>query len=519
MNRKILWILTAIISIASVGLVIVQSRWLKMAVSTKEEQFEQTAALAMVQIIDKVEAQETVIQIIDEIKPYYSASSKKGVSQKYQQGIFDKTKGGIRTKQISQEVFTINAMDSIKIPSITQKLFDTSIISSQYTYNKQAKAISLGLDLDTKYENKTVFVESVIDKLIRIEIPFEERISQNMLDSIIRQELTRKGISTNFEFNVTNEKDSSIYRSLKFNTKHNGLKLKQQLFPNDFFSHRFYLTIYFPELKFYVAQSISTLTVTTILLTLLIIFTFSASLLIIFKQKKLSEIKNDFVNNMTHELKTPISTISLAAQMINDKGIPTERKNFPYLGGIIADESKRLGLQVEKVLQMAIFEKGKIKLKLKEIDLHTIINKVAGNINLQIQSRSGSLKLELNAQETTIIADEVHITNVVNNLLDNALKYSNDTPEITISTQNVTNGVVFSVKDNGIGITQENVKKIFDQFYRVPTGNIHNVKGFGLGLSYVKKITEAHGGKIWVESEFGIGSKFSVYLPFEGFNN
>lgn len=525
MSRKIICILTIIISLASISLIIVQARWLKIAINTKESQFSQTASLAMEQIVDKIEKQETVVQVIDEIKPYYSASGKTGVRQKYQQGILDKTKGGIRTKQISQEVFTINAMDTIKIPSITHNLLDTTLLKidqlpSQLSFHKKSNnQISIGLDLDTKYANKTVFIESIVDKLIRIEIPFEDRITQTMLDSIIRQELNNKGITTNFEYRVTNEKDSTVYKSNAFISRHQGVELRAMLFPNDFFTHHFYLTLYFPNQKMYIAKSLGPLTFSTLILIILIIFTFSISLMIIFRQKKLSEIKNDFINNMTHELKTPISTISLAAQMLNDKSIPDERKNYNYLGGIISDESKRLGLQVEKVLQMAIFERGKVKMKIKEFDLHEIITKVASNINIQVHSRGGTLTLELAAKETTISADEVHITNVVNNLLDNALKYSYDTPRITISTHNITDGIVFAIKDNGIGISNDNLKKIFDQFYRVPTGNIHNVKGFGLGLSYVKRIIETHSGKVWVESELGTGSIFSVYIPFKGANN
>jgi signal transduction histidine kinase len=222
---------------------------------------------------------------------------------------------------------------------------------------------------------------------------------------------------------------------------------------------------------------------------------------------------------MTHELKTPISTISLAAQMLNDKSIPVERKNLNYLGGVIADESKRLGLQVEKVLQMAIFEKTKLKLKLKDIDIHQIIDKVASNFKIQIDNAGGNLQCQLSASDYTICADEIHITNVIINLLDNALKYRNGHPSIILSTQSATNGIIIAVKDNGIGISRDNLKRIFDQFYRVPTGNIHNVKGFGLGLSYVKKITEAHGGKIWVESTMGEGSVFSIYLPNAGPND
>ena len=202
--------------------------------------------------------------------------------------------------------------------------------------------------------------------------------------------------------------------------------------------------------------------------------------------------------------------------MLNDKSIPIERKNLTYLGGVIADESKRLGLQVEKVLQMAIFEKTKLKLKLKDIDIHEVVKKVSANFALQLQSQNGILITELNANNPLIVADEVHITNVVNNLLDNAVKYKNGNPEITIFTKNATGGIVIAFKDNGIGISRDNIRKIFDQFYRVPSGNIHNVKGFGLGLSYVKKIVEAHGGRIWVDSTLGIGSTFSIFLPWSG---
>jgi signal transduction histidine kinase len=221
---------------------------------------------------------------------------------------------------------------------------------------------------------------------------------------------------------------------------------------------------------------------------------------------------------MTHELKTPISTISLASQMLNDKSIPNENKRIEYLGGIISEESKRLGLQVEKVLQMAIFEKTKLKLKLKPVDIHQIIDKVICSFSIQLQNAEGNLSTNLSAQTSQLVADEIHITNVVNNLLDNALKYRNGNPEIIVTTKNASKGILLVVEDNGIGISRDNQKRIFDQFYRVPTGNLHNVKGFGLGLSYVKKIIEEHGGRIWVDSSLGEGSRFNCFLPLEGPN-
>ena len=205
-------------------------------------------------------------------------------------------------------------------------------------------------------------------------------------------------------------------------------------------------------------------------------------------------MKNDFVNNMTHELKTPISTISLASQMLNDKSIPDEQKNLAQISRIIQTESKQLGFQVERVLQMAIFDHGQLKLKLEEIDLHDIIETVAQNFLLQLDKRDGRLEFLPEAEDRWSQGDAMHLTNVISNLIENAMKYTRQHPEIRISTRNENDNIVISVSDNGIGISKEDQKRIFDKFYRVPTGNVHNVKGFGLGLSYVKLIVEHHHG-------------------------
>jgi two-component system, OmpR family, phosphate regulon sensor histidine kinase PhoR len=529
MSRKLIWILTLIISLASFGLIIVQSKWVRIAIDVKQEQFVQSANLAMKSIIEEVDRQETVYQIVGEIKPYSTISSTGNPRQAYSTSILNQTRSGYRTLQKEREVFTINQLDSLKIPSITglntidsininkSGKVDPSLFGKTKT-KKGFPDLKLSLGLDNKMMNKTVFIEKIVDNMIRIEQPIEKRITQEVLDTIIRGELLKKGITAKYEYRVCNEQDSTVYKSKSYRRHIKGVILRNLLFPNDFFSRRFYLNIYFPNQQSYILSSIGVMAISTLFLTLIIIFSFSATIMIIFRQKRLSEIKSDFVSNMTHELKTPISTISLAAQMLNDKSIPVERKNLGYLGGVIADESKRLGLQVEKVLQMAIFEKTKLKLKLKDIDLHQIIEKVASNFSIQVDSAGGNLKCELFANNPICFADEIHITNVITNLLDNALKYRNGHPVIFLSTQSATNGIVIAVKDNGIGINRDNLKRIFDQFYRVPTGNIHNVKGFGLGLSYVKKIAEAHGGKIWVDSKIGEGSIFSIYLPKAGPN-
>ena len=224
-------------------------------------------------------------------------------------------------------------------------------------------------------------------------------------------------------------------------------------------------------------------------------------------------MKSDFVNNMTHELKTPISTISLASQMLNDRSIPEEQKNLAQISRIIQAESKQLGFQVERVMQMAIFDHGQLKLKLEEVDIHDVIETVAQNFLLQLDKREGRLEFLPEAEDAVIEGDLMHLTNVVSNLLENAMKYTRRTPEIQIATRNENGFLIISVADNGIGISKEDQKRIFDKFFRVPTGNVHNVKGFGLGLSYVKLIVEQHHGLIRLKSEPNKGSQFDIHLP------
>jgi two-component system phosphate regulon sensor histidine kinase PhoR len=352
-------------------------------------------------------------------------------------------------------------------------------------------------------------------KVLLSQFPIEDRIDLSTLGRLIKAELKRQGIALDFKYAVKSfpaGQERFIFGDKNYNSKQLD-EYKTLLFPHDEDLKPNWLYVYFPRQNTFLLKETGLLVIPTFVLTAMLIGIFVFTIMIILKQKKLSNIKNDFINNMTHELKTPISTISLASQMLRDNSVSNTPKTIEHISGIIFQESKRLTTQVEKVLQMAVFNEGKLKLKVKEVNINALIQSVVLNFELRIKSKNGELITELRADPCIIKGDEVHITNVLFNLLDNAVKYSKDEPKVIITTEIKDEHVVVSVKDHGIGIQSEHHSQIFERFYRVPTGHVHDVKGFGLGLSYVKKIVDAHKGKIKVESALNKGTKFMIYFP------
>lgn len=345
----------------------------------------------------------------------------------------------------------------------------------------------------------------------------KQKVDTVLLDSILKFELRKVKIKALYNYYITSLYPGSPHHSDLKQAENMSDSLgidhyKINLSPNNSFIDPEYLIVYFPTQDRDVFRQMWPFLITSIVVILILTISFYYFMASNLKQKKLSAIKNDFISNMTHEFKTPISTISLASEMLADESISqTTDKRQRYLK-MISDENKRLSVLVESILQTSILDKGEFKLKLTEVDMHDIINSAIHNTQLIISQRHGEIQTYLKAQKFILQADKVHLTNIIFNLIDNAIKYSKEQPEIVISTYNTAEGIMIQVKDNGIGISKENQRKIFDKFYRVPTGNVHNVKGFGLGLSYVLAVVLKHNGTISVNSEIGKGSTFNVHL-------
>lgn len=341
----------------------------------------------------------------------------------------------------------------------------------------------------------------------------KERADSTIIRNYMRNELAFAGLSTPFNFAVANNKGQLIYTTRNYDGQYQKNIYSQTLFPNS--GTPLILKVEFPQKTGFIFSSVSFI-IPSLIFTVILLIVFLITIIMAFRQKKLSEIKTDFIHNMTHELKTPISTISLASQMLNDASVRKSESSLNRLAGVISEETKRLQFQVEKVLQMSVFDNSEASVKLMETDANKIIYNVVDTFKIKVEKFGGSISCHLDASDSLIYVDQMHFTNIIHNLLDNAIKYRHDSrePKLIVSTSNPNDKTLkITVKDNGIGIKKDDLKKIFEKFYRVPTGNRHDVKGFGLGLAYVKKMVEIFKGSISVESVPGKGSTFIINLP------
>lgn len=513
MKRITIVLLAIFFFLAITGLVLIQLYWIRGAIVITDQQFRYLANKALESVVLDLEEKELIKNIVEDIDP---ASTDSITAIIPANSPLAKKIHGYQPNSALLETYGLNNPGKpIAITSSGHKIFISSENISAYSTDETIEPSSqvTSSEIKGRVTNKIVSLEKIMEKILRNTPDIRERINPEKLKVELRTALNNVGIYLNFEYSIRSGRYGTIWKTPGFNDKPGTNKFIIQLFPNDPVPSQNQIVLYCLQEQHYKFEKIGNLGFITLLFILILIILSTGTFIVIFRQKKISEIRNDFINNMTHELKTPISTISLASQMMADKTIADKDKNIDGLAKVISDESMRLKFQVEKVLQMAIFERMIMKLNLVEMDVHGIIDKAVDNFALQINDRNGTINIDFQATRPLVIIDEVHFLNSISNLIDNAIKYSKDKPDITISTRNNKKGIVISIEDKGIGIGKENLKRIFDKFFRVHSGNVHNIKGFGLGLSYVKKIIDEHNGSIKVESQINKGTKFIIFLP------
>ncbi len=406
-------------------------------------------------------------------------------------------------------------MGDLPLPgSRVMYMYRTDSNSALFQMHNGSQLLPIGPGLNRT--RKEDYVKRVVSNLVVAELePIEDRITKAGLDTLIHASLMESGVNLDFEYAVFSGINDSLRVPAVVRARDQLQKsdFRTRLFPNDMLSAKSELAVFFPERSVYLWKQMSALILTNLLFITVIVAVFVYTVRVMLAQKRLSLRIVDFINNMTHEFKTPISTVALACEAIMRPEVIDKPERIGKYGRMILDENQRMRHQVEKILQMAVIEEGDYDLKLSEVDLHQIIRNAVEGISLQIENRQGRLTQELGAANAVVWGDSLHLTNIINNLLDNAIKYSPEAPEIRITTTNDSGGMVVTISDKGTGIAEADQAAVFDKYYRVHSGNVHNVKGFGLGLSYVKMMVEAHHGHIRLSSKPGEGTMIELRFP------
>ena len=512
MSKKRIRLLAIFMGIALAGLIIIQTQYFISAGEVRKDQFTHAVNRALEEVIQFLQEKEKMTEIEKSLGFEDSNSKLKEYIRRSGNDYID----------IDQKVrFYLGEHNSYR-PTISTyfNIFekDSLVYSVNDSQSKQKKGSDLSItakrlqqQLRNKVLRRNYTLRQMASQITFSRRELKDKLLNIELKNIIAEKLEENGVYNDFEYAVKEDK-KYIDLSSNYLNQETEYRFKKRLFPDDVILSNGTLHVIFPDRGKIIAGSFFML-FPSLLTSILLLLTCAVTIYVIFKQKKLSTIKNDFINNMTHELKTPISTISLASQMLKDNSINNSEIMINNISKIISEESTRLTNQIEKVLQMAVFTESRLKLKQKNIQFHKLITELSSRFNLIVNDHNGSLLINLNANNDIVYADEVHISNIITNLLDNAIKYCKTEPNIKITTENKNEGILIYVEDSGIGIAKKDQKMIFERFYRVTTGNVHDVKGFGLGLSYVKKIVEAHGGNVSLESSIDKGSTFKIYLP------
>ncbi len=560
-KQKTTAVLTVLVAASLVGLVCLQAIFLKQAFELKTQAFRQNINAALASMVDKLETTEAVSKVFRVMMKTESGDDSLAVHQNVDVSLseratpdsdfifegYSRPPGDFKIRD-GKVYFTLQEPQHVRLRVLNLRGEEISELINEF---KPAGEYELELDTTAAdaegriYNftsdganhnmmivsskpgrlvarsfsgmNRTRIISSVLEELSAVgRLPIESRIQPTVLDSVVRTTLGENSINMPFAYGILAADEDSVRIASSPNSMDElrRSEFRSRLFPNDPFYTRNDLALYFPQQTFHLLKQTGVLFGSSLLLLALIIFSFVYTLRTIFKQERFANLLSEFINNMTHEFKTPISTISLASEALANPSVSKNREKLQRYGQIIQDENLRMRSQVEKILQMAVLERGEFELNISRVDVHETISKAIDNIELRIEKKKGQVIRNLRANPAIIEADGLHLANVIHNLLDNANKYCKTEPRIEIATYNDTEGVHIQFKDNGIGLAPEDRKHVFDKYYRVSTGNVHDVKGFGLGLSYVKLMVEAHGGTVDVHSEANKGSTFHIFIPY-----
>jgi len=524
MNKLLFRVLVLLMSISLIGIILVQVYWFKSSLDNNLEQFKFHVTQVIGNVADKLQQQEA-LSFYERINKYIDSTGSEKVNTEFLEfGYYERDSRTnetiIYTSSTVAEDFIISPtfFDS-KFDSIRVKNFNSTRKTEIYANPKTDKYLgqeNLMPDMRIEKTGKLSALEKaryeINFKDIAGTYPIQRRVDKDKLMELLSRDLEAYGVITPFEFGIYSNGLATKVKSdnFKFDKKNTyGIPV----FADNEGNSRYELLVSFPEKKKFLFSNLIGITLLSMVFTLIIVIAYSSALNQLIKQKKISEIKTDFINNMTHEFKTPIATINLALDAIKNPKIIENREMVQKYLQMIRDENKRMHAQVENVLRISKLEKKELDISKEPLDINEIINDSIDHVSLILESRNGKIEKHLNADRTTVLINDMHFTNVIVNILDNAIKYTEAEPLIELTTENVKDFLLVSIKDNGIGMSKIAVKRIFEKFYREHTGDLHNVKGHGLGLAYVKRIIDEHNCQIFVESEKGKGSKFTIKIP------
>ncbi len=524
MNKRLFVSLVVLMSFALIGIISVQLYWIKSSVEDKEEQFSNAITQVLSKVTDKIEDREMhdyserFLNIKDSVGEFKSSQLSniffidRDLNSNeilfYSHGILEED------YNIASTFFDNgNGNDSTAVRNYTSKRTKT-VYKEEFGLDGKSYKLNPIQKLE-KVGGLSSIDKAVFDDVYRVyaeKVPIHKRVTRQEIELLLDRELENRGMEIDYEYGVYSRGLPTKVKSSKFKYGE-STTYKAPFFKDSEGNSNFSLLLNFPKKKKFLLQSILGMAILSLVFTLIIVIAYSGAIYQLIKQKQISEIKSDFINNMTHEFKTPIATINLAVEAIkNPKIIGDPEKVQRYLQ-MIREENKRMHAQVENVLRISKLEKNQLDISKDRVNVHDIINKAITHVQLIVNDRGGYIKTHLNAERSELLANEMHFGNVIVNILDNAVKYSPNEPKIDVFTEVVNNSIVIEIKDQGAGMSKAVLKRVFEKFYREHTGDIHNVKGHGLGLAYVKKIVEDHQGEVYAESEKDKGTSFYIKLP------